>query len=71
VQFLDLGELTRNQDLVGRFGAIRSTLATDIGPARARWVALQHTLIDLLDFLDESAVRFPRHLHSKIPDGVD
>jgi hypothetical protein len=46
-------------------------LASDIGPARARLVALQHALINLLDFLDESAVRFPRQLRSKIPDGVD
>jgi hypothetical protein len=29
VQFLDLGELKRNQDLVERLEAIRSTLATD------------------------------------------
>jgi hypothetical protein len=141
VQFLDLGELKRNQDLVGRLEAIRSALATDsrfgpefrifrvhqraigevmleavpdedseggqwqcrgyasfcsklkqdeffgswfdhldrdvrdlasdIGPARARLVALQHALINLLDFLDESAVRFPRKLRSKIPDVAD
>jgi hypothetical protein len=141
VQFLDLGELKRNQDLVGRLEAIRSTLATDsrfgpefrifrvhqraigevmleavpdedseggqwqcrgyasfcsklkqdeffgswfdrldrdvrelasdIGPARARLVTLQHALINLLDFLDESAVRFPQQLRSKIPDVTD
>ena len=46
-------------------------LASDIGPARMRLVELQHALIDLLDFLDESAVRFPRQLRSKIPDDVD
>lgn len=140
VQFLDLGELKRNQDLVEKLEVIRSTLATDsrfspkfrifrvhqraigevmldaasnedseggqwqcrgyasfclklqqdeffaswfdqlgrdvrglasdIGPARARLVALQHALIDLLDFLDESAVRLPRQLRSRIPDGI-
>jgi len=139
VQFLDLGELQRNQDLAGRLEAIRSALATDkrFGPefriyrhhqraigevmleatpdaeaegsrwqclgyasfcskldqdeafrswferldrdlhklasgpgqARARLAALQNALIDLLDFLDEPAVRFPRRLRSKIdPD---
>jgi hypothetical protein len=137
VQFLDLGELKRNQDLVGRLEAIRSALATDsrfgrefrifrvhqraigevmlegvpgeaiegaqwqcigyasfcsklkqdeffiswferlnrdvralatdVGPARARLVALQHDLISLLDFLDESAALFPKHLRSRIP----
>jgi hypothetical protein len=137
VQFLDLGELKRNQDLVGRLEAIRDALATDKfgsgfrifrahqraigelvleatpdaeaagsrwqclgyasfcskleqdesfrtwfepldrdvrelasgpGEARARLVALQSALIDLLDFLDESAVRFPRRLRSRIGD---
>lgn len=137
VQFLDLGEVKRNQDLGGRLEAIRSALAaTDsrfgsgfrvyrhhqraIGEvmleatldaeaegsrwqclgyasfcskldqdesfrtwfepldrdvrklaagaseARARLVTLQHALIDLLDFLDEPAIRFPRRLRSKI-----
>jgi hypothetical protein len=42
-------------------------LATSVDPARERLVAVQHDLIDLLDFLDESAVRFPRRLRSKIP----
>jgi hypothetical protein len=139
VQFLDLGELQRNQDLAGRLEAIRNALATDrfgsefrifrahqraigevmleatpdaeaegnrweclgyasfcakldqdgsfrtwferldrdvrdlaAGPdeARARLVALQNALIDLLDFLDEPAVRFPQHLRSKIGDGT-
>lgn len=139
VQFLDLGELQRNQDLVGRLEAIRGALATDkrFGPefriyrhhqraigevmleatsaaeaeggrwqclgyasfcskldqdeafrswferldrdlhklaagpgqARARLAALQNALIDLLYFLDQAAVRFPRHLRSKVgPD---
>lgn len=137
VQFLDLGDLKRNQDLVGRLEAIRSAFATDsrfgprfrvfrvhqraigelmlddssdrneprmlwnctgyaafcarldqdeafaawftqldrdvrqlaisVDPARGRLVAVQHDLVDLLDFLDESAARFPRHLRSKIP----
>jgi hypothetical protein len=141
VQFLDLGELERNQVLVRRLEAIRSALATDSrfgpefrifrahqraigevmleatldaeaeasrwqclgyasfcskldqdgsfrawferldrdvrelasgpGEARARLVALQSALIDLLDFLDESAVRFPRRLRSRIDDSSD
>jgi hypothetical protein len=137
VQFLDLGELKRNQDLVGRLEEIRNALATDrFGPefrvfrahqraigevmleatpdaeaegsrwqclgyasfcskleqdgsfrtwferldrdvrqlasgpgeARARLVALQRALIDLLDFLDDPAVRFPQRLRSRIGD---
>ncbi len=137
VQFLDLGELQRNQDLAGRLEAIRNALATDrfgpgfrvfrahqraigevmleatvdaeaegsrwqclgyasfcsklnqdgsfrtwfesldrdarelaLGPgeARPRLVELQGALIDLLDFLDEPAVRFPRRLRSRIDD---
>jgi hypothetical protein len=141
VQFLDLGELKRNQDLAGWLEGIRNALATDSrfgpefrifrvhqraigevmleatpdgeaegsrwqclgyasfcskldqdesfrtwferldrdvrelasgpGAARARLVALQSALIDLLDFLDESAVRFPPRLRSKIDDGID
>jgi hypothetical protein len=137
VQFLDLGDLKRNQDLVDRLEAIRSTFATDsrfgrpfrifrvhqraigelmlesfsdaneagmlwnctgyaafctrlehdeafapwfaqldrdvqqladsVDPARGRLTALQHDLVDLLDFLDESAVRFPRNMRSRIP----
>ena len=137
VQFLDLGDLKRNQDLVNRLEAIRSAfaadsrfgpafrifrvhqraigelmleafsdkngpgmlwnctgyanfcarlkqdetftawfaqldrdvhqLATSLDQARPQLVALQHNLVDLLDFLDESAVRFPRHLRSKMP----
>jgi hypothetical protein len=137
VQFLDLGDLKRNQDLVSRLEALRSTFATDsrfgpafrifrvdqraigelmlegfsedttegmlwhctgyasfcsrlkqdetfaswfarldrdvhqlatsVDPARSRLAALQHGLVDLLDFLDESALRFPKHLRSKIP----
>jgi hypothetical protein len=138
VQFLDLGELQRNQDFVGRLEAIRHALATNRfapgfrifrahqraigevmleatpdagaegsrwqclgyasfcskldedesfrpwfesldrdlrelasgpGEARARLVALQSALIDLLDFLDEPAVRFPRRLRAKIDAG--
>ncbi len=140
VQFLDLGEVERNQGLGGRLEAIRSALATDKrfgsefriyrhhqraigevmleavrdaeaegsrwqclgyasfcskldqdesfrtwferldhdvrklgsgpGEARARLAGLQNALIDLLDFLDEPAVRFPRRLRSKIDDGA-
>ncbi len=139
VQFLDLGELRRNQDLVRRLEAIRSALATDgfgsefriyrqhqraigevmleatpgaeaaggrwqslgyasfcskldqdksfrrwferldhdvrelasgPGEARPRLATLQNALIDLLDFLDEPAVRFPRHLRSRTDDGA-
>jgi hypothetical protein len=140
VQFLDLGEVERNQDLGGWLEAIRSALATDKrfgsefriyrhhqraigevmleatpdaeaegsrwqclgyasfcskldqdgsfrtwferldrdvrelasgpGEARARLVALQNALIDLLDFLDEPAVRFPRRLRSKIAEST-
>jgi hypothetical protein len=135
VQFLDLGELKRNQDLVARLEAIRRALATNrFGPgfrifrahqraigevmleatpdagaegsrwqclgyasfcsrldqdesfrawfegldralrelasgpgeARGRLVTLQHALIELVDFLDEPAVRFPPRLRSKI-----
>jgi hypothetical protein len=42
-------------------------LAANVDPARGRLVALQHDLVDLLDFLDQSAVRFPRRMRSKIP----
>ena len=139
VQFLDLGELQRNQHLGERLEAIRNALATNrFGPefriyrhhqraigevmleavrdaeaegsrwqcvgyatfcskldrdesfrpwferldrdlhelaagpgeARARLAALQNALIDLLDFLDEPAIRFPRRLRSKIDDGA-
>jgi len=136
VQFLDLGDLKRNQDLASRLEAIRHAFATDkefgpafrifrvdqraigeimletssddngagaqwqcagyasfcwrleqdkafarwftrlendvrqlgssIEPARPRLVCLQNALIDLLNFLDESAVRFPANLRSKI-----
>jgi hypothetical protein len=140
VQFLDLGDLKRNQDLASRLEAIRHGFASDrrFGPAfrvfrvdqraigelmletttdfadvgsqwqcagyaafcsrldndhtfaswfarlekdvrqlssgieraRPRLVSLQHGLVDLLDFLDESAVRFPPNLRSKIPEGA-
>jgi hypothetical protein len=136
VQFLDLGDLKRNQDLASRLEAIRHAFASDrtmgpafrifrvdqraigelmleatadveavgsqwqcagyaafcsrlesddtfaswfarlqndvlqlgidVEPARPRLVSLQHALIDLLDFLDESAVRFAANLRSKI-----
>jgi hypothetical protein len=46
-------------------------LASGPGAARARLAALQHALIDLLDFLDEEAVRFPRRLRDKITAGQD
>jgi len=138
VQFLDLGDLKRNQDLASRLEAIRHAFATDrnmgpafrifrvdqraigelmlentteldaagaqwqctgyasfcsrlandeafaswfarlendvlqpgmdIGPASPRLVRLQHSLIDLLDFLDGHAVRFPVNLRSKIAE---
>jgi hypothetical protein len=137
VQFLDLGDLERNRELVSRLETIRSTFATDsrfedpsfrifrvnqraigelmletfpeesaegmvrhctgyasfysrleqdetfaswfarldndirhlatsVDPARPRLIALQHDLVDLLDFLDKTAVRFPENRRSKI-----
>jgi hypothetical protein len=45
-------------------------LASGPGQAQTRLAALQNALIDLLDFLDEPAVRFPRRLRSKITAGT-
>jgi hypothetical protein len=44
-------------------------LATIKETARARLVALQHDLIDLIDFLDNPPLRVPSELRSKIPTG--
>src|SRR6266542_3680653 len=44
----------------------RMMSGSSIEPARPRLVCLQNALIDLLNFLDESAVRFPANLRSKI-----
>ena len=138
VQFLDLGDLKRNQDLAERLEAIRSGFASDNQPrrefrifrinqraigelmlegdgdarfsdapwrcmgyasfctrlqqdedfaswfaglnadvlgfaedaesGRARLIRIQHALIDLLDFLDKTAIRFPAAQRTKIVD---
>ena len=42
-------------------------LAQNVEVARPRLVALQHALIDLLDFLDPRGIRFPQERRLKVP----
>jgi hypothetical protein len=41
-------------------------LGDELGAAMPRLVAMQHLLIDLIDFLDPAHVRYPAHLRKKI-----
>src|SRR5258708_38955973 len=44
-------------------------LVGNVKAARPRLAALQNTLKDLIDFLDDPPLRFPMKLRSRIPDG--
>lgn len=63
--FLDF--YTAQQDpLLHAVEADVATLGTNLPQALPRIVALQHALIDLLDFLDPSFVRFPKNNRTKL-----
>lgn len=42
-------------------------LSSSLSEARPRLVAIQHALIDLLQFLDADFIRFPKNHRSKVP----
>lgn len=42
-------------------------LSADLSQARPRLVAVQHALVDLLQFLDPNFVRFPEERRAKVP----
>jgi len=41
----------------------------NVKAARPRLAALQNTVMDLIDFLDDPPLRFPMDLRSRIPNG--
>jgi len=43
------------------------SLATSLERARPRLVAMQHALVDLLEFIDPQFVRFPKRTRAKLP----
>lgn len=64
-----LDQVTKSNDRL--IEAMRSdvrSLSANLSQARPRLVALQHALIDLLEFLDPDFVRFPKDRRSKVPE---
>lgn len=65
--FLDRMETGADRLTAALQGDIRA-LGTNPAAAHPRLTALQHALVDLLEFLDPDYIRFPRDRRGKVPD---